>query len=210
MDKRRFQSSSMNKSARLLLGVAAAATAPLLNTPASSHREAPAITSVPKLDAADFYAFNSYEPGRSDYVTLIANYLPLQDAYGGPNYFALDPDALYEIHIDNTGDAIEDITFQFRFANEFKNIALPIGPEGSQKTNSVPVINVGPITAGNLGALNRLETYTLNVIHGPRRTGQSQSISNAANGSITFPKPVDNIGNKSIPNYEAYAETHIY
>ena len=52
-----------------------------------------------------------------DYVTLIANYQPLQDAYGGPNYFTLDPNALYEIHIDNNGDAKEDLTFQFRFNN---------------------------------------------------------------------------------------------
>src|SRR5262245_10590853 len=116
----------MNKSALLFGFGAAAAAASLINVSASSHREAPSITSTPKLDATDFYAFNSYEAGRSDYVTLIANYLPLQDAYGGPNYFTLDPDALYEIHVDNTGDAIEDITFQFRFSNDFKNISLPI------------------------------------------------------------------------------------
>ena len=53
-------------------------------------------------------------------MTLIANYLPLQDAYGGPNYFKLDANALYEIHIDNNGDGKEDITFQFRFNNSLK------------------------------------------------------------------------------------------
>jgi hypothetical protein len=88
--------------AALLLGLAAGAQA-------SSHREAPFITTVPKVDATDFYLFRSYEAGRDGMVTLIANYLPLQDAYGGPNYFALDPNALYEIHIDNTGDAKEDL-----------------------------------------------------------------------------------------------------
>ncbi len=61
----------------------------------SSHREAPSITKTPKVDATDLYMFNSYESGRADYVTIIANYLPLQDAYGGPNYFSLDDDALY-------------------------------------------------------------------------------------------------------------------
>ena len=64
---------------------------------ASSHREAPAITQYPKVDGTDLYVFRSYEPGRSDFVTIIANYVPLQDAYGGPNYFTMDPDALYEI-----------------------------------------------------------------------------------------------------------------
>ena len=67
---------------------------------ASSHREAPFITQMPKVDGTDFYMFRSYEPGREDYVTLIANYQPLQDPYGGPNYFALDQKALYEIHIE--------------------------------------------------------------------------------------------------------------
>ena len=79
---------------------------------ASSHREAPFITTVPKVDATDFYMFRSYEAGRDGMVTLIANYLPLQDGYGGPNYFAMDPNALYEIHVDNNGDAKEDLTFQ--------------------------------------------------------------------------------------------------
>ena len=54
---------------------------------ASSHREAPFLTKNPKVDATDFYMFRSYDPTRAGFVTLIANYLPLQDAYGGPNYF---------------------------------------------------------------------------------------------------------------------------
>src|SRR5271163_4300341 len=49
---------------------------------ASSHREAPGIAGMPRLDGTDFYMFRSYEPGRSAYVTLIANYIPLQDAHG--------------------------------------------------------------------------------------------------------------------------------
>ena len=66
----------------------AAAALPLAAI-ASSHREAPFITEHPKVDGTDFYMFRSYEPGRQGFVTLIANYLPLQDSYGGPNYFTL-------------------------------------------------------------------------------------------------------------------------
>ena len=88
---------------------------------ASSHREAPFITTAPKVDATDFYMFRSYETGRGDYVTLIANYLPLQDAYGGPNYFTLDPNALYEIHIDNNGDAREDLTLPVPLQEHARN-----------------------------------------------------------------------------------------
>src|SRR3954462_16010972 len=94
---------------------------------ASSHREAPAITETPKVDGTDFYMFRSYEPGRDGFVTLVANYLPLQDAYGGPNYFALDPEALYRILIDNTGDGVEDVTFQFRVSQRLMDIKIPVG-----------------------------------------------------------------------------------
>src|SRR5262249_2465331 len=102
---------------------AAAAALPLavpFVASASSHREAPFIAEHPKVDGTDFYMFRSYESGRSGYVTLIANYLPLQDAYGGPNYFTLDPEAIYDIHVDNDGDAREDLTFRFRFKNEIQ------------------------------------------------------------------------------------------
>jgi len=185
-------------------------SASALQVPASSHREAPLITSSPKLDATDFYMFNSYENNRQDFVTIVADYIPLQDAYGGPNYFQLDTNAVYEIHIDNNGNAAEDITFQFRFQNIFKNISLPIGPVGNQRTNSIPLINAGQIFAGNDAALNVSQQYTLNVIQGPRRTGPSTPVTNSANGSTVFIKPVDNIGNKSIPDYKAYADSYIY
>ncbi|HVY68345.1 MAG TPA: DUF4331 domain-containing protein [Verrucomicrobiae bacterium] len=177
---------------------------------ASSHREAPLIAGSPRLDCADFYMFNSYETGRSNFVTIVADYVPLQDAYGGPNYFTLDPNAIYEIHIDNDGDAKEDITFQFKFANTYKGIALPIGPTGNQKTNAIPLINAGQITATNNGALNLAETYTLHVIRGPRRTGAASAVKNAATGAEVFEKPVDYIGKKSLPDYESYANAHIY
>ena len=45
---------------------------------ASSHREAPFITKYPQSDGTDFYLFKSYEPGRDNYVTMIANYIPVK------------------------------------------------------------------------------------------------------------------------------------
>lgn len=171
---------------------------------ASSHREAPFITTQPKVDATDFYMFASYEPGRAGYVTLIANYLPLQDAYGGPNYFSLDPNALYEIHIDNNGDAREDITFQFRFTNELKSVALPIG----DKMVAIPLIQAGQVSDPNAAALNVNESYTVSVMRGDRRVGRRAAVTHA--GGSRFDKPVDNIGTKTVPDYAAYAAKHLY
>ncbi len=105
----------------LAAGSAAAVIAMASAGWASSHREAPGITEQPKIDGTDFYMFRSYESGRQGYVTFIANYQPLQAPYGGPNYFTMDPDAIYEIHIDNDGDAVEDLTFQFKFDNSLAN-----------------------------------------------------------------------------------------
>jgi hypothetical protein len=177
---------------------------------ASSHREAPFITTSPKVDASDFYMFRSYETGRSDFVTVIANYQPLQDAYGGPNYFAMDPNALYEIHIDNNGDAKEDLTFQFRFTNTLaaagNGITLPIGG----KNVAIPLVQAGQVANVKDGNLNLGESYSVTLVRGDRRTGTAATVTNAANGSATFDKPVDNIGVKTIPDYPTYAGKHIY
>ncbi|OWW23030.1 hypothetical protein AYR66_23570 [Noviherbaspirillum denitrificans] len=194
-----------------MLGAGLAATAFLgfsaLPVHASSHREAPFITRQPKVDGTDFYMFRSYEAERSGYTTLIANYIPLQDAYGGPNYFSMDPDALYEIHIDNNGDAREDITFQFRFNNENKDTKLTVG--GKQVSIPLIINGASDINAPNATGLNVRETYTVNIVRGDRRTGTRQAITNASGGA-TFDKPVDNIGNKSIADYASYAAKHLY
>ena len=189
--------------AALCAAAAGVATQP---AQASSHREAPFISTMPQVDATDLYMFASYEPGRAGYVTMIANYVPLQDAYGGPNYFKLNPNALYEIHIDNNGDAKEDLTFQFRFNNKLNSVTLPIGG----KNIAIPLVQAGQVTDVKSPSLNVTETYTVDVLRGDRRKGTRSSVTNAAGGSATFDKPVDNIGTKTIPDYAGYAAKHIY
>jgi len=176
----------------------------------SSHREAPFISGMPQVDGTDFYMFNSYEPGKQGFVTLVADYLPLQDAYGGPNYFKMDTEARYEIKIDNDGDAVEDLTFRFQFQPNLKDIALQVGPSGNAKTVSVPLRNVGTIAGLNPPTLNDSESYTLDLVIGTATGPQVVSIANALNGSTTFFKPVDNIGQKSIPDYAGYARGFMY
>lgn len=176
---------------------------------ASSHREAPGITEIPKLDGTDFYMFRSYEPGREDFTTLIANYIPLQDPFGGPNYYTMDEDAFYEIHIDNDGDAIEDITFRFDFDNDLASDGNGLALEIGELTVPIPLRQAGPLTSGDASALNESETYTLTRIDGDRRSGEYAEVT-ASGGSSTFTKPVDNIGNKTLPNYVDYANDYIY
>jgi hypothetical protein len=182
---------------------------------AASHREAPFITTSPKVDATDFYMFRSYEGvaangsgGRGDYVTLIANYQPLQGPYGGPNYFSMDPNALYEIHIDNNGDAAEDLTFQFRFQNKLNNVSLPIG----SKSVAIPLIQAGAVSNVNDANLNLNESYTVTLVRGNRRGGAASAVGKASGGT-SFEKPVDYIGVKTLGDaaaYAAYAGKHVH
>jgi hypothetical protein len=202
----------MKKPLRLItLAVATALSAGAAQ--ASSHREAPNITRLPAVDATDFYFFNSYEPGREGYVTVLANYLPLQDPYGGPNYFALDAGALYEIHLDSNGDAKEDLTFQFRFRNRLGNanqgLALDIGGESV----AVPLKNVGPVSAEDASLLNFREYYTLSLVRGDRRGDLVETIRPVSGGAAAFGKPYDFVGTKtfgSVAGYEEYARTFIH
>jgi hypothetical protein len=173
---------------------------------ASSHREAPFITTRPKVDGTDFYMFNSYEAGRAGYVTLIASYQPFEFPQGGPNYYTMDPSALYEIMIDNNGDGVENLTFQFRFTTVDSGLAVTAGT----KSIPVPLTNIGPVTATNAASQNVAETYTLTLVTGDRRSGTAQSVTDAVSGSTVFSKPLDNIGAKSIPDYAAYAASFIH
>ncbi|MDX1392126.1 MAG: DUF4331 family protein, partial [Rheinheimera sp.] len=184
----------------------------LANVQASSHREAPSITRTPTVDATDFYLFNSYETGRDAYVTLIANYIPLQDAYGGPNYFAMDPSAVYSIHIDNSGDAMADLSFNFRFSNTLANegagVKLPIGPDGNQKMVAVPLKNVGGLSAGDSAALNFSENYSVEV-----KAGNNSTMLSPPGGAMQFTKPYDFVGTKTFSSataYQAYADQYVY
>ncbi len=175
---------------------------------ASSHAEAPFIKGYPKVDATDYYLFNSYEPGRDDYVTFVANYWPLQSPFGGPSYFSMDPNAVYEIHVDNDGDAVENITFQFRFSNTLgaggNGLALDIGGE----IVAVPQQNIGALGAGdNSAVLNFNESFTVKMVSGDRRTGTGSDVTDAVSGATSFAKPYDNVGAKSLPDYDGYAKS---
>lgn len=169
---------------------------------ASSHAEAPSIAGMPRVDGSDFYMFRSYEPGRSGYITFIGNYRPLQDPAGGPNFYNLDSNAVYNIHIDNTGAAVDNLNFAFRFTTTTKGLAVPV----AGVKVPVPLENIGAVTVAGTN-VNVSQSYTIEVIRNGKGAGM---VENATAGGTTFQKPVDNIGNKSIPDYATYAGSFVY
>jgi Domain of unknown function (DUF4331) len=189
-----------NISSRFSLLTAATTLLPLCAM-ASSHREAPSIAGQPRVDGTDFYMFRSYEPGRSAYVTLIANYIPLQDSYGGPNYFNLDPDAVYKIHVANDGDADSDLTFEFNFKTIVKDFTV----NANGVKTAIPLILSGPIDATGAN-LNVQQSYSITLVNHGRR----ELVRNSTMGGDVFFKPADNIGNKAFPDYTTYASQFVY
>ena len=176
---------------------------------ASSHREAPFIATQPSVDGTDLYLFRSYETGRQGYITVMANYIPFQDPQGGPNFYQFNPNALYQIHFDNNGDAKEDVTFQFSFKSTSKGETLAVGG----KNTEIPLIDSGPISAVNSPAINVRETFTVGIVRGDSTTGTASPLSRISTGATTFDKPIDNIGDKTFggaTGYASYAAQHVY
>jgi hypothetical protein len=147
----------------------------------SSHREAPEISKDPVADSSDLYAFVS--PDHPDTVTIIANYVPLQTPASGPNFFEFGDDVLYEVHIDATGDARPDITYQFRFHTELRN-------------NRTFLYNTGPIESLDSKNWNRRQFYSVTKVDA---YGKSTVL------AAKLPCPPCNVGKISVPDYAALA-----
>ena len=112
----------MRKSTVLGAAAAAALAAGSLAVPGvfgSSHREAPRIMLDPSADNTDVYAFTAPDAPHS--LTVVANWIPLEDPAGGPYFGKLDPRARYYVKVDNTGDGREDVAYRWKFTNEFRN-----------------------------------------------------------------------------------------
>lgn len=108
------------------------------------------IAGMPRLDASDFYMFRSYEPGRSAYVTMIADYVLLQNPSGGPNFYDMEHNGYYDINIDNQGTGKPTYSIRFRVYPVVRNLTLPVGG----KDVAIPLINAGTITVSNDSAQN--------------------------------------------------------
>ncbi len=152
---------------------------------ASSHREAPLIGDDPAADNTDVYAFVS--PDAPSAVTLIANYIPFEDPAGGPTYYSFDPNVLYEINVDNNGDADEDVVYQFRFT---KTIANP----------NTFLYNTGQLTSATDSDISLRQTYSVTRV---LLDDDGDVLSSSVIGS-NLPVPPPNIGPRSNPSYDPY------
>ena len=155
----------------------------------SSHREAPEISKDPVADNADLYAFVS--PDRSDTVTIISNFVPLQGPAGGPNFYEFGDDVRYSIFIDNDADAEPEIEYQFQFQTTLQN-------------PNTFLYNTGPITSLDSPSWNKRQSYTVTRVDG---TGPSAKSTTIASGLAC---PPCNIGPRSTPNYEALAAAAVH
>lgn len=155
---------------------------------ASSHREAPLISSDPQADGTDLYAWVSND--RPDSVTFVADYIPLEESYGGPNYYRFGDDVLYEINIDNNGDAQDEITFQFRFHTQVGN-------------GNTFLYNTGPVRSIDDPNLNVKQFYSVSLL------GKGGNNDPARSGTViadNLPVAPYDVGPKSFPDgYEKVA-----
>ncbi len=153
---------------------------------ASSHREAPYIISDPMVDATDLYAFVAADA--TDSVTFVANYVPFQEPFAGPEFYRFSDSALYEINIDNDGDAVDDVTFQFRFRNN-------INPANAFNVNTF-LYNTGAVTDLTDADLNFRQYYSVSMLTGPGGANRTGTL--IADNLQVAPARV---GPKSMPDY---------
>ena len=106
---------------------------------ASDHQDTPEVELSPRYDVNDVYAFPAATPGRT--VLVLGTSSPITPA-GTPSFtFGTKEQELYQIKVDNTGDAVEDLVFQLTFT----------GTAGHQK-----VTLHGPVKPRETGPSNTL------------------------------------------------------
>jgi len=164
--------------------------APVPVVQASSHREAPLIANDQPADNTDTYAFVS--PDKPNTVTLIGDWYPFELPSGGPTFYQFSTDVLYEIHVDNVGDARDHIVYQFRFTTLITNPNTTLYNTGQIADTTSAALLADP-------KLSIKQTYSVTRVDS---TGSTVLATNLAT-------PPSNVGRNSIPNYAAVANAAI-
>ncbi len=156
---------------------------------AANHREAPITALDHKADITDVYAFRSYAPGSTDKVTMILSVDPFIDTANGPNWSPFDPDILYEIKVDNTNDAIEDVVFQFRFTTQQRLPGLFQVFAGAGNGISAPANSPAPVAPGTPIVPPRITDFSSQGL-GQRQSYTVTMIKNGVTTPLTSSAPL--------------------
>jgi Domain of unknown function (DUF4331) len=164
-----------------LAALAAVAVAATL-TFGSSHREAPRILKDPTADNTDVWAYTA--PDAPGSLTVVANWIPLADPAGGPNFYPLDENARYYVKIDNTGDGYEDVAYRWKFKTRFRN------PDSF--LYAAPTVD-----SVNDPDVNLVQTYDLYK----ERYDKNRRLVGVKRIAHNAPVVPDNVGPKTMPNF---------
>ncbi|MBN0047201.1 DUF4331 domain-containing protein [Streptomyces actuosus] len=173
-------------------GLAAAGVAALApgEASASSHREAPLISGTPQYDNTDVYAFVS--PDKPDTTTIVANWIPFEDPAGGPNFYTFAEDAQYDLHVDNNGDAQDDLVFRYTFKTHVKN-------------KNTFLYNTGTVHSLDDPDLNVTQTYDIELLKMKQRHVMSRK-----RIAKNVPVAPSNVGKASMPDYAKLRHQAVY
>ncbi|MEP7028251.1 MAG: DUF4331 domain-containing protein, partial [Candidatus Eisenbacteria bacterium] len=150
---------------------------------ASSHSEAPGTAKDRLTDDTDMYAFVS--PDAPGAVTIVGNWVPLLEPAGGPNFYGFDDDAHYYVNVDNVGDALDHIRFEFTF-------------HSTRQSGATFLYNTGQVTSLDDPDLNVRQYWTL--------TRSDNGVETVLATGQVAPQYT---GPASMPNYEALASSAI-
>jgi hypothetical protein len=130
---------------------------------ASSHREAPAIALDPAADNTDVYAWVS--PGAHDKLYVVANWIPLEEPAGGPNFHMFDDAVRYEVHIARGGKSLDDaVAYYIEFSTK-----QPTTVKGDDIANSEELFN-GIQFFSQIAVQPPQQTYTVTKVEGRKVT----------------------------------------
>lgn len=123
---------------------------------ASDHQDTPEVELNPRMDINDVYAF----PGSS--ADRIAFAVTTSSPIAG-TAASFDPNLLYQIKIDNTGDAVEDLVFQITFdagtgSSQRYTVRGPVAP--AMTGTRTALVTTGPVVTGTVGSTAGSATAT--------------------------------------------------
>ena len=189
----------------------------------SSHREAPLTAIDPTADDTDVYAFTAKDA--PDALTVVANWVPFEDPAGGPNFYRFDERARYYINVDNTGDGKPDVRYRFEFRDRIENpesflYALPgVSSINDPKLNVKQFYDVERLSYGyskSASASKKGKKQKRHSRKGKSRKGKSKRkhgrkrvLRSVRTVARNIPVAPNNVGPKTIPNYDAVANEAI-